>query len=467
MIRRSPCPITCVSPENNPESLGEWHYFFGYYDKCPWNARATRMLAHRAGFVDRFPAPADVCEIGTLDPTERAFTPLASTRAWNWQQGAQLQWINWLGDAQDERILFNTRRDDDHLETTVIRPSGSDRITLEHPTYTVSPDGRTALTLAFERLSHCRPEYGYAGLVDPHQTNPAPRHSGIWRVDLATDRSEQLVSIRELAAHKSNAMSEGRVQHVNHLMFNPSGTRFCFMHRFERVDGITHSRLFTLGTDGLGLRLLFEGLVSHYDWVDDTTILAWAGRRKILGGGSAAGSGASGGGSSVGSGGGGGGGAKRAVMTLARRTLKPVYYAMGKPRWMMSRIVGDSYMMIPDTEESQATVFARRDLSTDGHCTMARTGPGAGRFVLTDGYPDMGSRQPLFLYDTRDGVTHEIGRYPTPRALDGPTRVDLHPRFDRTGTRVCIDSAMDGHRRMYVVDVSAIVATSEGGRTSA
>lgn len=457
MIRRSPCPIVCVTPEDNPDSLGEWHYFFGYYDKCPWNARGTHMLAHRAGFVDHFPTPTDVCEIGVLDPAERSFTPLASTGAWNWQQGAQLQWINWLGDTRDERILFNSRRDDDHLETTIIRPNGGGRITLEHPTYTVAPDGKTALTLAFERLSHCRPEYGYAGLVDPHQTNPAPKHSGIWRVDLATDRCEQLVSIGELASHKSNAMGDGRVHHVNHLMFNPSGTRFCFMHRFERADGITHSRLFTLGTDGSGLRLLFEGLVSHYDWIDDGTILAWAGRRKILGGGGSTGAGGSGGGA----------GAKRAVMTMARRTLKPVYYAMGKPRWMMSRIVGDSYMLIPDAEEGEAAVFARGDLSTDGHCTMARSGPGAGRFVLTDGYPDMGSRQPLFLYDTRDGVAHEIGRYPTPRALDGPTRVDLHPRFDRTGTRVCIDSAMDGRRRMYVVDVSAIVGVPARERTSA
>jgi hypothetical protein len=458
MIRHSPCPITCVTPKDNPESLGDWHYFFGYYDKCPWNTRGTRMLAHRAGFVDRFPAPADVCEVGVLDPSERAFTPLASTRAWNWQQGSQLQWINWLGDEGDERILFNSRRDDDHIETTIVRPDGRDRVTLDHPTYTVSPDGRTMLTLAYERLSHCRPEYGYAGLVDPHQTNPAPRHSGVQRVDLSTGRSEILVSIGELAAHRPNPMGEGRVHHVNHLMFNPSGDRFCFMHRFERADGITHSRLFTLGTDGTGLRLLFEGLVSHYDWVDDRTILAWAGRRKILGGG-AGGGGAGGGGA--------GGGATGAAMTLARRTLKPIYYAMGKPRWMMSRIVGDSYMLIPDTEGAEASVFARGDLSTDGHCTVARNGAGAGRFVLTDGYPDGSSRQPLFLYDQINRIAHEIGRFPTPRGLDGPTRVDLHPRLDRTGTRVCIDSAMDGRRRMYVVDVSSVVGAgpcAEGAR---
>ena len=459
MMRRTACPIVCVTPEDDPESLGDWHYFFGYYDKCPWNAGGTRMLAHRAGFVDRFPAPADVCEVGVLDPEERAFVPVASTRAWNWQQGAQLQWISWLGDAGDERILFNTRRDDDHVETTVMRPDGRDRLVIEHGAYAVSPDGRTMLALSYERLSHCRPEYGYAGLIDPHQTNPAPRHSGVWRVDLATGRSELLVSIGELAAHRPSPMGEGRVHHVNHLMFNPSGTRFCFMHRFERADGITHSRLFTMGTDGAGLRLLFEGLVSHYDWVDDGAILAWAGRRKILGGGSGGG----GGGEKKGARGAIVGGVMGGVMTAARRTLKPVYYAMGKPRWMMSRIVGDSYMMIADVEGSEATAFAKADLTTDGHCTIARAGPGAGKIVLTDGYPDMRSRQPLFVYDMERGVGAEVGRYPTPRELDGATRVDLHPRFDRSGTRVCIDSAMDGRRRMYVVDVSSIVGAGRDG----
>lgn len=456
MIQRTACPVRCVTPDPSPDSLGAWHYFFGYYDKCPWNRSNDRMLAHRAGFLDRFPEPADACEVGVLDPESRAFTPLASTRAWNWQQGAQLQWIDWLGDPGDERVIFNDRLENDRLRARALRPDGSDAIEIDHPIYAVAPDGKTAVTLDFERLSHCRAEYGYAGLIDPHQTNPAPKHAGIYRIDLATGRRELLVSIAEVAAHKPSPMGEGRVHHVNHLMFNPSGTRFCFMHRFERADGITHSRLFTLGTDGTGLRLLFQGLVSHYDWKDDGTILAWAGRRKLLG---AGGDGPTSSSRSL----------VRTGMTLARRTLKPIYYALGKPRWMMSRIVGDSYLWIPDAEEAEAPAFAKGDLDTDGHCTFFRTGlaPGTSpRWVLTDGYPDLKSRQPLFMYDLERGIAHEIGRYPTPRELDGPTRVDLHPRFDRTGARVCIDSAMDGSRRMYVVDVSSLVGPGVPARSA-
>src|SRR5206468_1381569 len=147
------------------------------------------------------------------------------------------------------------------------------------------------------------------------------------------------------------------------------------------------------------------------------------------------------------------GGSGQGLASAARRCLKPIYYALGKPRFLMNRVVRDAYLLITDGEASEAEVFARGELTTDGHCTWS---PGDRRWVLTDGYPDLRSRQPLLLWDANRGRGYEIGRYPAPRKLDGPVRVDLHPRFSRDGRKVCIDSAMDGRRRMYVVDVAAL-----------
>jgi hypothetical protein len=66
-----------------------YHYFFGYYDLRATDGRG-RHLAHRVSFMDRLPTPDDVAELGILE--DGAFTPFATTTAWNFQQGAMLQW---------------------------------------------------------------------------------------------------------------------------------------------------------------------------------------------------------------------------------------------------------------------------------------------------------------------------------------------------------------------------------------
>jgi len=184
-------------------------------------------------------------------------------------------------------------------------------------------------------------------------------------------------------------------------------------------------------------------MCSHYDWADDETILAWGGKRSLLGSGNQPKT------------------LKQRLMTIARRTLKPVYYALGKPRILMNKIMKDSYLLIHDVDirdpgAKSPESFAAGELTCDGHCTYARGGHDPNRWVVTDGYPDLKSRQPLFLWDTQEDCGYEVGRWPTPRELDSDIRVDLHPRFNADVSRVCIDSAMDGRRRMYMVDVSSI-----------
>jgi hypothetical protein len=401
------------------------HYWFGYYDKCPWSPDGFRLLAHRARFCDHFPSPGDIAEVGWIeawDTDAPVFVKIGQTDAWNWQQGAMLRWS-----GQSQREIEYNRLGDGPL------------VYAEHA-------GGTRLTLGFGRLSRLRPEYGYPALADPKPDDPSPASDGVYRIDAAGE-ADLMISIDQLdrITADGSARAGGPLhQHVNHIMFNPSGTRFCFMHRFERTDGILHSRLFTADPDGNDIRLLFEGMCSHYDWRDDQTILAWAGRRSLLGSAGATKT------------------PMQRAMTLARRGLKPAYYAMGKPRFLMNRIMKDSYLLIGDVDAREPgapepRAFAKGELTCDGHCTYNRGGRDPGRWVLTDGYPDLKSRQPLFLWDCRENKGYEIGRFPTPRSLDGPIRVDLHPRFNHDATKVCIDSAMDGTRQMYVVDVAAIV----------
>ena len=60
-----------------------------------------------------------------------------------------------------------------------------------------------------------------------------------------------------------------------------------------------------------------------------------------------------------------------------------------------------------------------------------------------------------------DGLRADLGAFHAPPEFDGPLRVDLHPRWNRDGTALCIDSVHEGTRQMYTVDLRAALAVAE------
>ena len=65
-------------------------------------------------------------------------------------------------------------------------------------------------------------------------------------------------------------------------------------------------------------------------------------------------------------------------------------------------------------------------------------------------------------FTTRNVMTQDtridIGEFYTMPELAGEIRCDLHPRWNRDGTKVCFDSTHEGERQVYVIDVADIVA---------
>ena len=82
------------------------HYFFGYYDKSPLNKDNSKILACKASFIDRMPSADDVLEIGYFDwKNSNEFIKLNETKAWNWQQGCMLQWLQ---NSESDKAIYNT-----------------------------------------------------------------------------------------------------------------------------------------------------------------------------------------------------------------------------------------------------------------------------------------------------------------------------------------------------------------------
>lgn len=60
------------------------HYFFGYYDKSPFDISGDKLLACKPEFIDREPLENDVLEIGYFNWKKgNEFKKISSTKAWN------------------------------------------------------------------------------------------------------------------------------------------------------------------------------------------------------------------------------------------------------------------------------------------------------------------------------------------------------------------------------------------------
>ncbi|UCH34748.1 MAG: hypothetical protein JSV65_19900 [Armatimonadota bacterium] len=302
--------------------------------------------------------------------------------------------LQWVPSAPNRLIAFNDRQGDTFVGVLLEAHTGERRV-LPRPIYALSRDGLRALSVNFARLNDLRPGYGYAGPPDPWREDPHPDDDGIYIMDLATGDRRLIMSLDQIAASGRDETMAGRRHWFNHLLFNTDDSRFIFLHRWQREDGGRYTRMFTARPDGSEVCCVSDHeMVSHFDWRDERHILAWARRRDV----------------------------------------------------------GDRYFLFTDCTD-RLDVVAEGVLTTDGHCSYSPD----RRWILTDTYPDRERMRTLILYEAETGRRVDIGRLYSPPELDGPVRCDLHPRWSRDGRQVCIDSAHEGTRQMYVIDVSGVV----------
>jgi hypothetical protein len=372
---------------------GPRHHFFGYYDKTPWDKTGRYLLANEIDFADRQPKPGEELTVGMVDLKDGdRFIELAKTPAWSWQQGTMLQWV---GSAPEREAVFNSFTDKRPTATVIDVHSGKTR-TLPRPVYALSTDGAQAVTLDFARLHRLRPGYGYATYLEEFADEPAPDKLGVWWMDARTGKSDLVVTLKQLAGFKPDDRFTGAHHWVNHLQFNPGGTRFVFLHRWKKPDDKAwQTRLLTAKPDGTDLRIAFDdGMVSHFDWRDDATILAWA-RTKADG----------------------------------------------------------NHFYTVDVLSGETKVVGADVLPQDGHCSYSPD----RKWVLNDTYPDKDRMQRLMLFRPATGRRYDLNQLHSPPRYTGPVRCDLHPRWNRDGTQVCVDGCHDAQRQVYVLDVSEVV----------
>lgn len=380
--------IVRVSPDDvNHE------YFFGYYDKSPWDATDRYMLCLRVNDAWSDVNPREKADIIIIDTEKEDNDParvkkIAETNSWNVQQSCMLQW---LGPDFSSHIIYNDCRNGQYISVILELATGEERF-IPAPVYTVSVDGKTALTLDFSRLFNLRPGYGYYNVPERTKNIALPNTTAVWRIDLERKVVVDLLTYRDFAMFQPcpEMMKAESVHKVNHLMISPNGERFMVLHRWF-VGQKKYTRLVTCNIDGTEMYVLSEdNMVSHCFWKDNQTILAFENKKN------------------------------------------------GGPGY---------YLMKDKTEEY---IHCWPQLSNDGHPSYSpdRT------LIVTDTYPDRTRVSEIKLMDGTDEKKTDvkvIARVFSPFKYDNDTRCDLHPRWNHSGDKICFDSVFEKHRGLYYV----------------
>jgi len=387
---------TCVKlPPARAITQGPKFHWFSYYDKLQFDPSCRYVLGMEVDFEHRSPKPNDVISVGMVDLKDKdRWIELGKSSAWCWQQGCMLQWLP----GSKNEVIWNDRQEN-RFFCHILDVHSRKKRTLPYSLYTISPDGRTAVAPDFRRIQDMRLGYGYAGLPDPHTDDPAPRDSGIFRLDLDTGRHKLIISIADVAKIPNpHADLTGAKHYFNHLLFNPDGSRFIFLHRWRiKGKGGFGTRMLTVRPDGSEIRVVDDyGRTSHFIWRDTRHILAWA--------------------------------------------------------WHPSH--GNAFYLYEDGTR-KVEVVGKGIMTQNGHCSYL---PG-NKWILNDTYPDKLRKQHVYLYNVQKQKKVPIGSFYLPPQYKGEWRCDTHPRFSPDGRSVIIDSPHGGTgRQMHLIDISEIVA---------
>lgn len=381
---------------------GPKFHWRAYYDKLLFDPANRLVVCNEVDFEGRSPTADDVIRVGMVDTKDGdKWTELGSSRAWNWQQGCMLQWVP----GSSSEVAWNDR-EGDHFISHILNVKTGRKRTLPHPFYCLSPDGRWAVAPDFRRLNDTRPGYGYTGIPDPNRDVLAPDNAGIWRLDMRTGRQTLIFSFADAAkipftGQPELAFTPESKHWFNHLLVNTNGTRFFFLHRWT-LPGKRgfFTRAFTAKPDGSDLyQLIPTGKVSHFVWRDAKHITAYAGHPPT----------------------------------------------------------NDWKFCIFEDKTRNVEVIGEGILKGDGHITHV---PGTRhQWVLNDTYPDKQRLQHVHLFHIPTKRRVELGHFLLPKEYTGEWRCDTHPCCSRDGKSVIFDSAHNGGRQVYLIDIRGIVGT--------
>jgi len=344
--------------------------FFGYYDINPFHKNyIIYNTTNKNGTLN--------IHIREGSKEERI---LGETHAWCWQQGCRLRWLR----NTDDYVCWNDYSDGQYC-CVIYDLCHNKKRYVSWALYDIDRTGQKGLSLNFVRLGYMRPGYGYTN--EPFVEVFDPNEEGIYYVDLQDNMAEMILTYKEIGQCLGKDF-DYKDYYINHLSFNPSGTKFLFF--FIKKGMIHQATLFVFDIEGRRLTKVEDELsVSHYCWIDDSSMMITAYDKK--------------------------------------RECR--YYIYGSDLSRRS--------------------FMPNLLKVDGHPTWVNE-----EFMITDTYPDNAGFQKLLLVNPIKQTVNVLADIYTSEKRMGEQRTDLHPRIDSASSQICIDSNVNGFRKLTILKVN-------------
>lgn len=375
------------------------HLFASYYGIDSWSTDGRYALALETDLRDVLPTKSDVAVVGVIDTTDNnRFVPLTDTRSWNFQEATMAHWLPPTSSGA-QSFIFNDLVDGKFV-SVIYDMATKQRRVVGMPISAVTSDGRWALSINYARLRLTRPDYGYdGGGQDARSDTVWPEDDGLWLLDLKSGEARLIVSIAAVRDRMPQVKDPKAMAYFCHTKFSRDGSKIFWLARsVENVAGQKVVRkwettAFTCDRSGENVRRCFpDGWGgSHFNWLD---------------------------------------GARMVVTAKYRDTLySHVFFTVGK---------------------SDYTRIGKGVLDFDGHCVFSDD----GKWMATDTYIDKLGERKLMVVRMADQAILPLEISFVPEIYRPTyTRCDLHPRWSRDGRMLGFNSAHEGTRQIYVIDI--------------
>jgi Tol biopolymer transport system component len=390
-------PVWCITPNT--------HAILRFFDTSPISPSGRYVALTKLGSETELPKPGDIAEILLVDLETGQTNTIAETRGWDTQLGAQVQW------GSDDTALFYNDVDIKSWEPYGVKlnPFTLKKKKLDGTIYMVSPDGNYALSTCLKRIGLTQPGYG---VIVPKSFVPtnigADKNDYIYITDTNTGERKELISIYDVVENsipKIDISKYGKGDFYGfHLKWSPDGKKIMYVLRYKAGEK-KHYFLITMDKDGTNIKTAIPSSLwsdrnggHHPDWHPDS---------------------------------------KRVIMNVME-------YKDGPLRFMEVDYDGTNFKLISDK------VYG------SGHPSVHKD----GKYIITDVYLNTvcaygDGTTPIRLYNIEKDTVEDIIRIRTkPISSLEELRVDPHPVWDKTFTKIAFNACPDGSRKVFIADLT-------------